>query len=99
LRPTDEMLKEELEAAGFEYVEVDVRNRTLRFPGGRDFFDDPITRLVLMPEFRPNVPFGAYGPAVEPFAYGRDAIDKDWRDGTFELSVAVGVISGRRRSA
>jgi SAM-dependent methyltransferase len=97
LRPTDDMLKYELETAGFEFVEVEVRTRTLRFSGGRDFFDDPITRLLLLPEIRATIPFGAYGQAVEPFAYARDAIDKYWSDGTFELGVAVGVVSGRRR--
>jgi SAM-dependent methyltransferase len=97
LRPTDDMLKYELESAGFEYVEVDVRGRTLRFASGRELFDDPIARLVLLPELRANIPFGALGQAVEPFAYVRDAIDKYWSDGTFELTVSVGAVSGRRK--
>jgi SAM-dependent methyltransferase len=97
LRPTDDMLKHELESVGFEYVEVDVRNRTLRFAGGRDFFEDPVTRLLLMPELRSNVALDAYAHVVEPFAYVRDAIDKYWSDGTFELTVSVGVVSGRRK--
>jgi SAM-dependent methyltransferase len=97
LRPTDELLRRELESVGFEYVEVDVRTRTLTFNGGRGFFEDPVTRLLLMPEFRVNLGLEASTAAVDPFAYVRDAIDKYWSDGSFELTVNVGVVSGRRR--
>ena len=92
LRPTDDLLARELEAVGFEYVEVDLRTRILRFDSGRDFFENPVTRLMLLPEFRVNL-----GMEVEgAFSYVRDAIDKYWSDGTFELTVVVGVVSGRR---
>jgi SAM-dependent methyltransferase len=96
-RPNDDILKYELESVGFEYVEVDVRARTLRFDGGRDFFEDPVTRLLLMPEFRLGLPLEAHPDLVDPFAYVRDAIDKYWSGGTFELTVSVGVVSGRRK--
>jgi SAM-dependent methyltransferase len=96
LRPTDELLKRELEAVGFEYVDVDVRTRTLKFEGGRGFFEDPVTRLLLMPEFRVNLALQT-GSAVDPFHYVRDAIDKYWSDRTFEMTVNVGVASGRRK--
>ena len=99
LRPTNDLIGRELAASGFEYVDVEVRHHTLRFPSGRELFDDPIVRLVLMPEFRASVPFGSLGQAVEPFAYVRDAIDKYWSDGTFAMTVTVGVASGRRRAA
>jgi SAM-dependent methyltransferase len=107
LRPTDAGLSRELEEVGFEYVEVDVHTRKLRFEGGRGFFEDPITRLLLLPELcvnlaldrgsgkvlsRPPVP--SDGPPVDPWAYVRDAIDKYWSDTTFELTVNVGVVSG-----
>jgi SAM-dependent methyltransferase len=96
LRPTDELFASELSAVGFEYVDVDVQPRTLRFDGGRGFFEDPVTRLMLLPEFRVNL---AMGDEVDkPFAYVREAIDKYWSDATFELTVNVGVVSGRRKS-
>ena len=100
LRPTDELLQRELEAVGFEYVDVDVRTRTLKFAGGRDFFEDPVTRLLLMPEFRVNLELDStLLPANDPFEYVREAIDKYWSDGTFEMTVNVGVVSGRRRAS
>ena len=93
LRPTDELFQSELESVGFEYVDVDVRTRTLRFDSGRQLFEDPATRLMLLPEFRVNL----HMPDDRPFSYVREAIDKYWSDGTFELTVNVGVVSGRRR--
>jgi len=94
LRPTDESFKRELEAVGFEFVEVDLRTRTLRFDSGRQLFEDPLTRLMLLPEFRVNLNM----PDDRPFSYVREAIDKYWSDGTFELTVNVGVVSGRRKA-
>jgi SAM-dependent methyltransferase len=94
LRPTEELFKRELESVGFEYVEVDVRTRTLRFESGRQLFEDPATRLLLLPDLRATLPM----PDERAFAYVRDAIDKYWSDGTFELTVNVGVVSGRRRA-
>ena len=92
LRPTDDLFKRELEEVGFEYVEVDVRPRTLRFPNGHELFEDPASRLMLLPEFRVNL----HMPDDRPFTYVREAIDKYWSDGDFELTVNVGVVTGRR---
>jgi hypothetical protein len=97
LRPTEEAFKRELEVAGFDHVEVDVRTRTLRFDGGARFFDDPITRLAILPELRTDLGHAAnMANGIDPFTYVRDAIDKYWSDATFELTVQVGVASGRR---
>jgi SAM-dependent methyltransferase len=93
LRPTDELFRRELESVGFEYVEVDVRTRTLRFNSGRQLFEDAATRMMLLPEFRVNLDM----PDDGPFSYVREAIDKYWSDGAFELTVNVGVVSGRRK--
>lgn len=93
LRPTDESFKKELEDVGFNHVEVDVRQRTLRFKSGREMFEDPVTRLMLLPEFRVNLAM----KDDRPFSYVRDAIDKYWSDADFELTVNVGVVSGRRK--
>ncbi len=98
LRPTDELLRKELEAVGFEFVEVDVRTRTLRFEGGREFFADPVTKLLLLPEFRVNLALKPNAAPVDPFDYVREAIDKYWTGSTFEMTVNVGVVSGRRKS-
>lgn len=100
LRPTDELLERELEAVGFEYVDVEVRSRTLKFAGGRAFFEDPVTRLLIMPEFRVSV--GLETPSqgtIDPFAYVREAIDKYWSGTTFEMTVNVAVASGRRKAS
>lgn len=94
LRPTEDMLARELEAAGFEFVDVDMRPRTLKFASGRDLFEDPVSRLLLLPEFELNL---ALDDVAQPFAYVRETIDKYWSDGTFELTVNVGVVSGRRK--
>ena len=94
LRPTDDLFKRELEAVGFEFVDVDLRTRTLRYETGRELFEDPMTRLMLLPEFRVNLNM----PDDRPFSYVREAIDKYWSDGTFELTVNVGVVSGRRKA-
>jgi SAM-dependent methyltransferase len=96
LRPTVEMLGAELEEAGFNYVDVELRTRTLEFQSGRAFFEDPITRLVLLPEFRRNL---GLENADRAFSYVREAIDKYWSEGTFELTINVGCASARRLSA
>ena len=51
-------------------------------------------RLMLLPEFRVNLNM----PDDRPFSYVREAIDKYWSDGTFELTVNVGVDAGDRAS-
>ncbi len=93
VRPTAEMLREEVAKAGFDFVEVDSRMRMLKFKSGRDFMNDPVARLILLPEFRSNL--GIAG-SEKIFAYVRDAIDKYWSKTTFELTVQVGVVTGRR---
>jgi SAM-dependent methyltransferase len=102
LRPTDAMLKQELEAVGFEYVDVDFRSRTLKFAGGRRFLEDPTMRLLLLPEFRLNLLRGGASlrgvDHPDPFEYVREAIDKYWSDAPFEMTVHTGVVSGRRKS-
>jgi SAM-dependent methyltransferase len=94
IRPSVDMLTAELEKTGFDYVEVELRPTVLKFQSGRDFFEDPIVRLLLLPEVRLNLNL----PDTErPFAYLREAIDRYWSDSTFELTVNVGCATGRRR--
>ena len=75
------------------FVDVEVRTSVLKFKSGRDFFEDPVTRLLLLPEFRINL---GIGDLEAPLKYVRDAIDKYWSEGTFELTINVGCASGRR---
>jgi SAM-dependent methyltransferase len=93
MRPTSETLRAEVEKAGFDFVEVESRPRVLKFQSGRDFMDDPVARLMLLPEFRANL---ALPNTDKIFSYVRDAIDKYFSKTTFELTVQVGVATGRR---
>jgi SAM-dependent methyltransferase len=93
LRPTVETFGAEMEEAGFEFVDVSLRPATLRFQSGRDFFEDPIARLVVLPEMRQAL---GLDDAETPLGYVREAIDKYWSQGTFELTVNVACATGRR---
>ena len=93
VRPTVELLGAELEEAGFHFVDVEVRPHTLEFQSGRAFFEDPIARLLLLPEFRANL---AMLHIEDALSYVREAIDKYWSENNFELTVNVGCASGRR---
>jgi SAM-dependent methyltransferase len=92
--PTAETLTNEFEASGFDFVDVSSRQSELSFQGGRDFFEDPIARLVILPELRWALGLGQ--AADKPLAYVRDAIDKYWGGRAFELSVHVACATGRR---
>jgi len=92
-RPTVEALSAELEEAGFEYVDVSLRPLSIAFPSGRAFAEDPITRLMLVPEFRVNL---GLADLTKPLEYVRDAVDKYWSEGGFEMSVNVGCVTARR---
>jgi SAM-dependent methyltransferase len=93
-QPTDAIIEREFQAAGFEYIDVDIRHRALKFVSGRAFFEDPVTRLLVLPEVAIPERISA---KVDVLAYVRDAVDKYWSEGSFELTVSVGVVSGRRR--
>lgn len=92
-RPTVEMLGAELEEAGFDFVDVTLRPATFAFRSGRDFFEDPIARLLVLPDIASHL---SLDDDARPMAYVRDAIDKYWSDGAFELTVNVGCATGRR---
>jgi SAM-dependent methyltransferase len=93
VRPTVEMFGAEMEERGFDFVDVTLRPTTLAFQSGRDFFEDPITRLLILPEVRLNLDLD---DMEKPLAYVREAIDKYWSEGAFELTVNVGCATGRR---
>lgn len=94
-RPTIETISEEFENAGLSEVDVDVQLIAVSFNNGREFLDDPIARLMVLPDMRVQLPIeeSVIDPALE---YMADAITKYWSDGVFELTVNVGCASGRR---
>jgi SAM-dependent methyltransferase len=93
VRPTVEMFGAEMEEHGFDFVDVTLRPTTLTFQSGRDFFEDPITRLLILPEVRLNLNLDE---SDKPLAYVREAIDKYWSESPFELTINVGCATGRR---
>ncbi len=92
-RPTVEGLAAELEESGLDSVDVSLRPLAIPFANGRAFVEDPITRLMLVPEFQRNLDMP---DLTSPLDYVRDAIDKYWSDGSFELSVNVGCVIARQ---
>ncbi len=93
VRPTVETLGADMGERGFDFVDVTLRPTTLAFQSGRGFFEDPIARLLILPEVRQNLDLEDF---EKPFAYVREAIDKYWSEGEFELTINVGCASGRR---
>jgi SAM-dependent methyltransferase len=92
-RPTMEVLSAQMEEAGFDYVDVERKSMIHEFQAGRAFFEDPIARLVVLPELRASL---AVDDVDGPLAYVRDAIDRYWSEEAFPLTVNVGCASGRR---
>lgn len=92
-RPTIETLQEELESAGLDDIDVEIRRTEIPFDSGRAFMEDPVTRLLLIPELASWLP----GTDLSrPLEYVREAIDKYWSEGKLELSLSVGCASARR---
>ena len=92
-RPTLEGISEELESAGLDDIDVEVRLMTLSFRSGRDFLEDPITRVMLVPDLELSL---GLNDIVTPMSYVREAIDRYWSEGDFELSVNIGCASARK---
>jgi SAM-dependent methyltransferase len=92
-RPTVEALTEELQSAGFEEIDVDLRPVSLAFQSGRDLMEDPIMRLLVLPEIWATL---GVPDIASPMAYVEEAINRYWSEEAFELTVNVGCASGRR---
>jgi len=92
-RPTIESLSEELELVGLGDVDVEIRQAQLEFDSGRALLEDPVCRLLILPEIQASV--GEFS-LQKPMEYVRDAVDKYWSASTFELTVNVGCASARR---
>lgn len=89
VRPTVETFAEELESAGFVDVDVELRPTSLRFKHARDFFEDPATRLLILPALHAAVDNHA-------FRYVKDAIGKYWSDTDFDLSLNMACATGHK---
>ena len=94
-RPTIESVAEEFESVGLTDVDVDVQRIAVSFENGRDFLDDPITNLIVLPDTRAALQVEP-GLVESSMKYIREAILKYWSEGVFELTVNVGCASGRR---
>ncbi len=92
-RPSLESLEEELEAAGLYDVDIEIRHTQLGFDSGRAFAEDPVTRLMLVPELEAML---GLEQLSTPLRYAYDAIDKYWSEATFELTLNVGCASARK---
>lgn len=92
-RHSIETLSEEIEASGLDDVDVEIRSTTLTFDSGRAFVEDPVSRLLILPELA--IMLGGID-LTTPLAYARDAIDKYWSEGKFELTLNIGCASARR---
>ncbi|HKY39796.1 MAG TPA: class I SAM-dependent methyltransferase [Polyangiaceae bacterium] len=92
-RPSIESLSEELEQAGLSDVDVEIRQTSLTFDSGRAFVEDPVSRLLILPEVKAWI---GVEDVLRPLAYVRDAIDKYWSEGKLELSLNVGCASARK---
>jgi ubiquinone/menaquinone biosynthesis C-methylase UbiE len=92
-RPNIEALSDRLEEIGFDDIDIDVRTTLLAFDSGRAFLEDPVARLFILPELRTLLGTVDFD---RPLSYVRDAIDKYWSEGKFELTLNVGCASARR---
>ncbi len=92
-RPNIEALSDRLEEIGFDDIDIDVRTTMLAFDSGRAFLEDPVARLLILPDLRT---FLGTVDLDKALSYVRDAIDKYWSEGKFELTLNVGCASARR---
>jgi SAM-dependent methyltransferase len=92
-RPSIETLSEELEEAGLDDIDVEIRQTQLSFDSGRAFVEDPVSRLMIIPEVRTWLEID---DLKKPLEYVRDAIDKYWSEGKLELTLNVGCASARK---
>jgi SAM-dependent methyltransferase len=93
VRPNVEELEQELSRAGFNNVDIDLRPASIEFQSGRDFLEDPIARLLVLPEIQSTL---GLEDMAEPLRYVEEAINRYWSEDNFELTINVGCVSGRR---
>jgi SAM-dependent methyltransferase len=94
-RPTIETLSEELESAGLTDIDVDVSLIAISFDSGKELIEDPIWRLMVLPDMAAILP-AEVAVLAAAFKYVEDAIQKYWSEGVLELTINVGCASGRK---
>jgi len=92
-RPTIETLSDQLEAVGLDDIDVEMRQTELPFDSGRAFVEDPMSRLLVIPEIRSWL---ETDDLTRPLEYVRDAIDKYWSESKLGLTLHVGCASARK---
>lgn len=92
-RPTIESLSEEFEVVGLGDVDVEIRHSQLHFDSGRSLLEDPVFRLLILPDIQATL---GDVSLQRPMEYVRDAVDKYWSASQFELTINVGCASARR---
>jgi len=93
LCPSEESLVYELEAQGFDEVQVGSRRAHMTFENGRAFIEDPTVRLLIVPDMMITAGLDSLGNGL---GYVREAIDKYWSESNFSLSINIGVASARK---
>jgi SAM-dependent methyltransferase len=93
-RPNPETIVEQCERYGFVDVDVHVELAALSFDNGRDFLEDPISRLIVGPDLTLSLPIEA--GVEEAMLYLADAISKYWSENAFDLAVNIGCVSARK---
>lgn len=83
------------EEAGLGRVEVEMIGATLRFPNARAFFEEPAVRLLVLADWQARMELPSLRGAL---AHMREAIDKYWSDGVFELGIVVGCAVATKRA-
>lgn len=93
-RPNPETLVEQIEGAGFYDIDVGLELSAIAFENGRDFLEDPISRLVVGPDVLSSLPTD--NGLDQAWAYATSAIGKYWSEIPFNLTVNIGFVSARR---
>ena len=93
-RPNPETLSEQIEDAGFCDVDLAVELHGVSFESGREFLDDPISRLVVGPDVLYSLPVEQGLDSA--WQYATHAIAKYWSEIPFELTVNIGTVSARK---
>ncbi len=86
--------RQELEAAGFEDVEVEVRRFSLLFRSSREFFFAPVIEHGFLRRWKALFPDKA--ATQRAFLWAKKAIDRYHGSGPFSLTVEAGLVTGRR---
>lgn len=93
-RPNPETIVEQCERYGFTDVDVGVELTAMAFDDGREFLEDPISRLVVGPDVLMSLPVEV--GADDALGYAADAISKYWSESQFDLEVNIGCICARK---